>query len=84
MILLSGGTIIDGPGQPARRGDVLVRDGKIAEVGTIAPSPGMDVIECSGLAVTPRIYRRTQSLRPGGPGASCGEDPAGCDYGGGG
>ena len=53
MILLSGGTVIDGTGQPARRGDVLVRDGKIAEVGTIAPSPGMDVIECSGLAVTP-------------------------------
>ena len=53
MILFSGGTIVDGTGKPAWRGDVLVRNGIVAEVGAVAPSPEMEVVECSGLVVTP-------------------------------
>lgn len=53
MILLSGGTIIDGTGKKAWRGDVLIQNGIISEVGIIAPSSEMQVVDCSGLTVTP-------------------------------
>ncbi|WP_037364682.1 N-acyl-D-amino-acid deacylase family protein [Nakamurella lactea] len=36
---LVGGTLVDGTGAPALRGDILLRDGVIAEVGDIGPLP---------------------------------------------
>src|SRR6266545_1743048 len=52
-VLLSGGMVVDGSGMPARRADVLVEDERVAEVGVVAPSPGMEVVECAGLIVAP-------------------------------
>jgi N-acyl-D-amino-acid deacylase len=49
-------TIIDGSGAKAFKGDILVRDGKIAQVaeaGKIAPAVGVDVLDVKGLVVAP-------------------------------
>ncbi len=54
-LLLSGGTVVDGTGAPARRADVLIREGRIAHVGSVDP----DTLELGehfdarGLVVTP-------------------------------
>ena len=50
--LIRGGTVVDGTGAPARRADVLVEDGAIAEVGRVAPG-GAEVVDADGLLVTP-------------------------------
>jgi N-acyl-D-amino-acid deacylase len=57
-LILRGGTIVDGSGGPAFRGDVLVRDGRIAAVGRDANaqlSVGKDaqVVDVGGLHVAP-------------------------------
>ena len=52
-ILLRGGTVYDGAGNPGVRADVLISDGRIAAVGDGLPAPGATVIDASGLAVAP-------------------------------
>lgn len=53
-ILIKGGTIVDGTGAPAHPGDVRVRDGVIAEIGTnLAPVAGERTVDASGCIVTP-------------------------------
>ena len=50
-ILLKGGTLIDGTGR--RRGDVLVRDGRIAAIGpSIYEASGAQAIDCSGRLIS--------------------------------
>lgn len=53
-LLLRGGIVVDGTGAPARRADVLVRDGRIAAV-EVAVTVGAhtEVIDCDGLHVAP-------------------------------
>lgn len=51
--VISGGTIIDGSGAEPFTGDVLVRDGRIVEVGKVEVPEGAVVIDASGLNVTP-------------------------------
>jgi len=46
------GTVIDGTGTPRFTADVLLRDGKIAEVAPRIPPVG-EVIEASGMIVCP-------------------------------
>ncbi len=53
MILLQNGTVIDGAGEPARQADVLIEGTKVKEVGQIAPTPDMEVVDCTGLVVCP-------------------------------
>ncbi|MAG34182.1 MAG: amidohydrolase [Deltaproteobacteria bacterium] len=51
-LVIRNGTLVDGTGSPARRADVAVRDGVIAEVGSL--SDGADrVIDASDLVVAP-------------------------------
>ena len=50
-ILLKGGTFVDGNGR--RRGDVLVRDGRIAAIGPdIVEVPDAEVIDCRGKLIS--------------------------------
>jgi len=56
-VLITGGTVIDGTGAPAKRADVAVRDGRIAAVaepGTIEETATTE-IDAAGLLVTPGI-----------------------------
>src|SRR5262249_37170530 len=50
-LLLRGGTVVDGSGAPARRADVLLRDGKVAAVAESLR--GGKVLDYGGLVVAP-------------------------------
>ncbi|MCB2065325.1 MAG: amidohydrolase family protein [Erythrobacter sp.] len=52
-LLIKHGTIVDGTGAPAFAGDVRVRDGVIAEIGTDLAPQGERVFDASGCFVTP-------------------------------
>ena len=49
---ITGGTIIDGTGSPARDGDVAIKGGKIAAVGE-APGKAATTIDAHGRVVAP-------------------------------
>jgi len=51
-IVIRGGTIMDGNGGVPFTGDVAMKDGKIAAMGTVSGS-GKEEIDATGLAVTP-------------------------------
>lgn len=53
MILLGGGTVIDGAGAAARRADVLVNGGRIAAIEPSVAPGETGRIDCSGLVVAP-------------------------------
>ncbi|MFN0171915.1 MAG: N-acyl-D-amino-acid deacylase family protein [Bryobacteraceae bacterium] len=53
MLLFKDGMIVDGTGAPAYRGDVLVKDGRIAEVGTFERPAESETVDCAGLYVSP-------------------------------
>ncbi len=53
-LLLRYGLVVDGTGRPSLQGDVLVREGRIADVGPRLPVPeGAEVIDCRGCVVAP-------------------------------
>jgi N-acyl-D-amino-acid deacylase len=52
-LLLRGGRIVDGSGNPWYVGDVGIRDGRIAAVGRLDPAGATRVIEAKGLVVAP-------------------------------
>ena len=54
-ILIKDGLIVDGTGAPAYRGNVAVKEGKIASVGNGAESAAR-VIDANGLAVAPGFW----------------------------
>ena len=51
-LVVKNGTIVDGSGAARYRGDIGVRNGRIAEIGRIA-APADDVIEAEGRVVAP-------------------------------
>ena len=51
-LVIRGGNVVDGTGDPARTADVAVRDGRIAEVGRVA-GRGTRELDADGLLVTP-------------------------------
>ncbi len=51
-LLVRGGTLVDGTGSPGRRGDLAVRDGRIAALGKVAGSAERE-IDASGCIVSP-------------------------------
>src|SRR5580698_2217055 len=51
-LLVKNGLIVDGSGMPAFRGDVGVKDGKIAEFGKLS-SPAEKTVDADGRAVAP-------------------------------
>src|SRR5258708_3566766 len=52
-IQIKGGTIVDGTRVPRYRGDVWIKDGKVAQLGGRAPGFAKKVIDASGLIVAP-------------------------------
>ncbi|MFG3700651.1 amidohydrolase family protein [Micromonospora sp. NPDC047620] len=52
-LLVTGGDVIDGSGSPARPADVGVRDGRIVLLPPGSRTPASEVVDASGLAVTP-------------------------------
>jgi N-acyl-D-amino-acid deacylase len=52
-ILVRGGTLVDGTGDPARPADVLLRDGRVAALGALDEAPDARVLDADGLVVTP-------------------------------
>jgi dihydroorotase len=65
-IVVRGGTLVDETGE--RRGDVLVRDGRIAAVEEVIEAPvGATVLDAGGCVVTPGLVDLHAHLRePGG------------------
>ncbi len=51
-LLIRNGRIVDGSGMPAFRGDVAVKDGKIAEIGKLS-GPAKRTIDAEGRVVAP-------------------------------
>src|SRR5438045_8377598 len=51
-VVIKGGAIIDGTGKAAFRGDVAIKDGRIAQVGAVE-NGGRRQIDASGLVVAP-------------------------------
>ncbi|MFN0177634.1 MAG: N-acyl-D-amino-acid deacylase family protein [Gemmatimonadales bacterium] len=52
-LVIHGGRVVDGTGAPWYRGDVAIKDGKIAAIGRIAPAEGRRAIDAAGKVVTP-------------------------------
>jgi N-acyl-D-aspartate/D-glutamate deacylase len=54
-LALMGGIVVDGSGLARRRGDIGVKDGKVARIGFIDPADADEVIDVDGLHVAPGI-----------------------------
>jgi len=54
--VLVGGTVVDGSGAPAFVADVAIHDGRIAALGHDLGSRGVEVIDVSGLIVSPGFW----------------------------
>lgn len=53
---LVGATVVDGTGRdPVANGTVQIENGSITRVGGDAPPPGADVVDCSGMTITPGL-----------------------------
>jgi N-acyl-D-aspartate/D-glutamate deacylase len=51
-VVITGGTIVDGTGAPARRGDLGIRGGRIAAIGVVS-EPARETIDARGKVVAP-------------------------------
>ena len=64
-LVIHGGRIIDGTGNPWFYGDVAVNGGRIVQMGKIDPSSGQRAISAKGRVVTPGyIDMHTHSDQP--------------------
>lgn len=52
-LLIAGGRVVDGTGNPWIVADLAVKDGRIAEIGRLDPKRAARVIDASGLIVAP-------------------------------
>ena len=52
-LVIRGGLVADGTGAPARRADIVVRDGRIVSVGEAAGVRAARVLDAAGLVVAP-------------------------------
>jgi N-acyl-D-aspartate/D-glutamate deacylase len=52
-LIISGGTIVDGTGVAPYKGDVAIRDGKIAKMGDLNEDSAAKTIDATGQIVTP-------------------------------
>ncbi len=59
-LIIRGGTIYDGSGQPGYVGDVAVRGDRIAYVGPKAPGDAPREIDATGRAVVSRLHQHAE------------------------
>jgi N-acyl-D-amino-acid deacylase len=52
-VIIHGGTIVDGTGAPRYKGDVGIRDGKVATIGRLDPADADRALDATGLIVAP-------------------------------
>lgn len=52
-LVIKNGTIIDGTGLPRFKGDLAIRNGRIAKIGRVDASAAREVIDANGLIVAP-------------------------------
>ncbi|MBT5155533.1 MAG: amidohydrolase family protein, partial [Gammaproteobacteria bacterium] len=52
-LIISGGTIVDGTGAEPYKGDVAVKDGRIAKMGDLIDDSAAKTIDATGQTVTP-------------------------------
>lgn len=52
-LLVKNGMIVDGSGLPRYRGDIGVRDGKIAEIGSLTGATATETLDADGRVVSP-------------------------------
>ena len=52
-LIISGGTVHDGRGEPGRVADVAVRDGRVVAVGTLGDAAATQRVDATGLVVAP-------------------------------
>lgn len=65
-LILRGGTIVDGTGAPRVRGDVAVAGGVIAAVGDLGGATALEVVDVTGLYVTPGFINLHSHPTPAG------------------
>lgn len=66
-LFISNATIITGTGETIENGSIVIRDGKIAEIGSGLRAPsGFDVIDASGQFVMPGIIDHHSHIGGGG------------------
>ena len=51
-VLIRGGLVVDGSGDPARRADIALRDGRIAAIGEVS-GPARETLDAAGCIVAP-------------------------------
>ena len=61
-VLITGGTLVDGTGSPARRGDLGIRGGRIAAVGEVSEG-ARETIDARGGAPPARRPLRAEHAR---------------------
>ncbi len=54
-LAIMGGIVVDGTGLARRRGDIAVKDGRVAKIGFVDPADADEVIDADGLHVAPGI-----------------------------
>ncbi|MGA2522108.1 MAG: amidohydrolase family protein [Acidimicrobiales bacterium] len=54
-LAIMGGIVVDGTGLARRRGDIAVKDGRIAKIGFVNPSDADEIVDADGLHVAPGI-----------------------------
>ena len=52
-LIICGGTIIDGTGNPRYKADVAVKDGVITAIGSLSGAAAKNILDASGLIVAP-------------------------------
>src|SRR5262245_31058716 len=52
-LIISGGRVVDGTGNPWFKADVAIKDGRVAEIGSVSPTRAARVIDAKDLIVSP-------------------------------